>query len=379
MKNSVYFMLLVVIGLISFGLVMLASVSAYAEANQGNPMFFVTRQTVFLMVGCIVCVVMARWDYHLWLRHIGWVAGLVVLLMLLCLVPPLGVKVKGASRWIDLGPVNFQPMEAWKLVSVALIASWLGAHIKRAGEFSHGVLGPMVIVAVGVGMGLMQDDLGSCAMLGFIAFVLMAAAGTRWRYLIPLPVAGFAGLLGVAMFVPERFGRLVAFLDPEAHKMDEAYQVWQALVALGSGGVSGLGLGNSVQKMFYLPESHNDFIFPIIGEELGLIATLTVVLCFVVLLISAGYISCHACDATGMLLGIGVTCLISLQAAMNMMVVTSMMPAKGVGLPFISYGGSNLLTCLAGVGILLNIHRHAHYEEPKKRTILPPVMQERRA
>lgn len=379
MKNSVYFMLLVVIGLISFGLVMLTSVSAYAEANQGNPMYFVTRQTVFLVIGCILCVVMARWDYHLWLKHIGWVAAGVALLMALCLVPPLGVKVKGASRWIDLGPVNFQPMEAWKLVSVAVIASWLGTHAKRAAEFSHGVLGPMLVVAAGVGLGLLQDDLGSCAMLGLLAFILMAAAGARWRYLVPLPLAGLAGLLAIALLMPERRGRLFAFLDPEAHKMAESWQPWQGLVAFGSGGVSGLGLGNSVQKMFYLPEAHNDFIFPIIGEELGLIATLTVVLCFVVLLISAGYIACHASDAIGMLLGVGITCLISLQAAMNMMVVTSLMPAKGVGLPFISYGGSNLLVCLAGIGILLNIHRHAHYEEPRKRTFLPPVMQERRA
>ena len=199
-------------------------------------------------------------------------------------------------------------------------------------------------------------------MLGLVTFILMFTAGSRLGYILPLPAVGLAGILTMAFFMPERRGRLLAFLDPEAHKLSEGYQPFQALVAFGSGGPTGIGLGQGVQKMYYLPEAHTDFIFPIIGEELGLIATLLIIFLFLLLTLGGIYISCHARDAQGLLLGLGATSLICIQAGLNVAVVTSLVPAKGVGLPFISYGGTNLVLCLVLVGILLNIHRNADYE-----------------
>jgi cell division protein FtsW len=170
-------------------------------------------------------------------------------------------------------------------------------------------------------------------------------------------------MVALAMTMPERMGRIIGFLNPEDHRQGEGYQVWQALIALGSGGTQGVGLGQSVQKMFYLPEAHTDFIFPILGEELGLPATLGVVAVFLLFTVMGGYIACHARDTTGMVLGIGVTALVGFQAFANLGVTTGLLPPKGVGLPFISYGGSNLVLCLAAVGILLSLHRQAQYRE----------------
>jgi cell division protein FtsW len=180
------------------------------------------------------------------------------------------------------------------------------------------------------------------------------------------------------MAIPERRARLLAFMNPEQYRMSEGYQVWQALIAFGSGGTTGLGLGNSVQKMFYLPEAHTDFIFPIIGEELGVIFTLAVVFGFLLIALTGGYISYHAPDKTGVLLGVAVTSLICLQAGMNIAVVTALVPAKGIGLPFMSYGGSNLMMCMACVGILLNLHRQANYgnEAPRLTSREEDVWQE---
>jgi cell division protein FtsW len=180
--------------------------------------------------------------------------------------------------------------------------------------------------------------------------------------LLPVPVIGMIGLIGISLFDHQRLSRWMAFLHPEQFRDGAGYQQWQGLIALGSGGMWGFGLGNSRQKMFYLPEVNTDFVFPIIGEELGMWVTLSIVLAFLVLVLCSGWITIHAPDPTGVLLGTGITVMIALQALMNLAVVTSLMPCKGIPLPFISYGGSNLLTCLAAVGILFNMHRQGIYQ-----------------
>jgi cell division protein FtsW len=372
-RNSAYLLLISVAVLVSLGLVMLSSVSAFAQANNGDALFFVKRQAVALGLGLVACVVMARWDYHHWIRLGWWMLGIAAILMLACFLPGIGAgKVKGAYRWLDLGPFNFQPVEALKLALIATLAWWLGKHEKTVRTFRDGFGVPMVALAASVGLCVLQEDLGTSAVLILLVIILMFVAGTRWRYIAPLPIIGLTGILLIALAMPQRRARLLAFLDPEAHKDGVGHQAWQALIAIGSGGLSGIGLGESRQKMFYVPEAHNDFIFPIIGEELGLIFTLGVVLFFLLFTLSGGYIACHAPDTTGMLLGLGITCAIALQAALNIAVVTSMVPTKGIGLPFISYGGSNLLYCFIGIGILLNIHRQAAYAPAKARSLLPP-------
>jgi cell division protein FtsW len=361
-RKSVYILLTAVFVLVMLGLVMLLSVSAFAPDNRGDAFFFIKRQAVWLVLGVAVCVVAALLDYRRWLPWTPWLLGGCALLMLACFVPGLGKNVKGASRWLDLGVASFQPSEFAKLALVAFLAWWLGSHQVRIRRFMIGVGIPMAVLGLFCGLLLLQRDLGSCVMLGLVTCILLFTAGSRLSYILPLPAVGLTGILTMAFFMPERRGRLLAFLDPEAHKLSEGYQPFQALVAFGSGGPTGIGLGQGVQKMYYLPEAHTDFIFPIIGEELGLIATLIIIFLFLLLTLGGIYISCHARDAQGLLLGLGSTSLICIQAGLNVAVVTSLVPAKGVGLPFISYGGTNLVLCLTLVGILLNIHRHADYE-----------------
>ncbi|MEM6821687.1 MAG: putative lipid II flippase FtsW [Verrucomicrobiota bacterium] len=377
LKNSAYIMILATVALLSLGLVMLASVSAFAPANQGDATFFIMRQAIWLVLGVFVCVVASQIDYHFWLKY-AWIAVLgAAFLMLLCFVPGIGLKINGAHRWLDLGPMRLQPIEPFKITVVMLLAFWLGNHQKKIGSWKEGFVYPMVAVGALLFLCILQRDLGSTALIFTITLMLMFVAGTKLRYLAPLPIAGFFGLLTLALCMPQRRDRILAFLNPEEHSTGAGWQLMNALVAFGSGGVSGRGLGNSIQKMSWLPESHTDFIFPIIGEELGLICTLAVVFCFLLLCLSAGMISCHAPEPSGVFLGLGVTALIVLQSMMNIAVVTGLMPTKGIGLPFISYGGSNLLMCLFAVGLLLNIHRQAIYSSTNRRGYLPPVMSER--
>jgi cell division protein FtsW len=205
---------------------------------------------------------------------------------------------------------------------------------------------------------LAEPDFGSTALLGSVAFAMMFVAGVRLRFLAPTVLTGVAGFAALVMHNPVRMQRLLAFMDLEKYKAGPGYQVWQAMLAFGSGGVDGLGLGNSRQKMFYLPEAHTDFIFPIVGEELGLIGTLAVLGCFALLVACAVVISLRAPDLFGQYLGLGISFLIALQTLINVGVVTAWLPTKGLPLPFISFGGSNLLLNLVCIGVLLSIYRH---------------------
>jgi len=372
MRNMAMILIVAVLALVSLGLVMLMSVSAFVPGNHGDPLYFIVKQSVFLGLGLLACVIALRWDYHDWIRHVWWMLGGCAFLLVLCWVPGLGKLVNGAHRWLFLPGISIQPAEFTKLVVVAFLAYWLGRQQRKVENFKEGFAMPMGVVIVLCGLIVIQPDLGTTAVLILITFILMFTAGTKWYYIAPLPVIGILGILVVAFFIPERRARILAFMDPEAHQTGAGYQIYQGLIALGSGGIQGLGLGNSVQKMFYIPEAHTDSIFAIMGEELGLICTLSVVLCFLLIALCGGLIAYHAPDPMGTLLGLGVTALICMQAAINIAVVTSSMPAKGMGLPFVSYGGSNLLMSLCCIGILLNIHRQANYSPTTVRRVLPP-------
>jgi len=228
---------------------------------------------------------------------------------------------------------------------------------------------PLAAVSVLGGLVLAEVDLGTAALLGVTAFVVMFIAGANPLWLGIVSFAGLSALLIVATQISERMARLTAFLHPQNFKEDAGLQQMQALIAWGSGGMEGLGLGNGRQKMLYLPYAHTDFIFPIIGEELGLRFSLLVVFLFVVIIVCGIMIALHAKDRFGLLLGCGVVSLLALQAAVNIGVTTSLLPNKGLPLPFISYGGSNLAACMFGVGLLLNIYRQAILESPAKKRV----------
>lgn len=367
-RKSVYFLVLAVAALLVLGIVMLFSTSAFAQDAHGNPLFFIKRQAMWLGAGVVVCVIASLVDYHFW-QKTWWIwFGLAAVLLLLCFVPPIGQRINGSARWIKLGFTNFQPSELAKLAAVTALAWWFARDDQASGEFRRGFVYPLAGAGVLMMLIVPEVDLGATALIGATTYAVMFVAGTRMRYLLLLLILGCTVLALAIMYMPERTGRFLAFMYPDRYP-DDAYQAQQGLIALGSGGVEGLGLGNGRQKMAYLPFAHTDFIFPMIGEELGLRATLGVVFTYIVIILCGGIISVHARDRFGLLLGFGFISLIAVQAAVNIGVTTELLPNKGMPLPFISYGGSNLLLCLLGVGVLINIYRQGISDRSTAATI----------
>jgi cell division protein FtsW len=361
-RKSAYFLFLAVLGMLVIGIVMLFSTSAFARDSHGDVYFFVKRQVVWLGVGLVVCTVAALVDYHFWQRT-WWIwFGLALIALSLCFVPHFGMRINGSRRWVGLGPVTFQPSEIAKIAVVFFLARWFARYEKGAGRILQGFVIPFAVVVTLLLLIVMEVDLGTTALIGATMFVIMFVAGTNPVLLGLLSLGGLAGILFVATHMSERMARLSAFMDPERFKDDAGLQQMQALIAWGSGGMEGLGLGNGRQKMLYLPYAHTDFIFPMIGEELGLRVSLLVVFLFVVIIVCGMMIALHAKDRVGLLLGCGIVSLLGLQAAVNIGVTTSLLPNKGLPLPFVSYGGSNLAACLFGIGLLLNIYRQGVLE-----------------
>jgi len=366
-RKSAYFLFLAVLGMLVIGIVMLFSTSAFAKDSHGDMYFFIKRQAVWLAVGLIVCTVAGLVDYHFWLRT-WWIwFGLALVALAFCFVPHFGMRINGSRRWVSLGPVTFQPSEIAKVAAVFFLAAWFANREKESGKIMPGFIIPFAIVSTALLLIVMEVDLGTTALIGATMFVIMFVAGTRPALLGLLSLGGLGGILFVATHMSERMGRLAAFMDPERFKDDAGLQQMQALIAWGSGGMEGLGLGNGRQKMLYLPYAHTDFIFPMIGEELGLRMSLLVVFLFVVIIVCGMMIALHAKDRFGLLLGCGIVSLLGLQAAVNIGVTTSLLPNKGLPLPFVSYGGSNLAACLFGVGLLLNIYRQGVLEPGNKK------------
>lgn len=370
-RKSAHFLFVAVLGMLVIGIVMLFSTSAFAKDSHGDMYFFIKRQAVWLAVGLVVCTFAAMVDYHFWQRT-WWIwFGIALVALAFCFVPHFGMRINGSRRWVGLGPVTFQPSEIAKVAVVFFLASWFAVREKESGQLLQGFVIPFAIVSTVLALILLEVDLGTTALVGATMFVMMFVAGTHPALLGLLSLGGVGGILFVATQMSERMGRLAAFMDPERFKDDAGLQQMQALIAWGSGGMEGLGLGNGRQKMLYLPYAHTDFIFPMIGEELGLRVSLLVVFLFVVIIVSAMMIALHAKDRFGLLLGCGIVSLLGLQAAVNIGVTTSLLPNKGLPLPFVSYGGSNLAACLFGVGILLNIYRQGVLEPAnKKRAVI---------
>jgi cell division protein FtsW len=359
MKAAVTTLLLCVAGLTTLGIVMLYSASM---ADPGGTRSLL-MQLIWLFVGLIVCVSAASLDYRKWKKFTWPVFGVVALLLLLVLVPHIGHKSNGAWRWISLPGIRFQPSELGK-VALILALAWYGDyHQRRMGTWKYGVAIPCGIIGLAVGLIFVEPDRGTAILLSCVAGGMLLIAGVRFKHLLPLGMAAGALLAISIMHDPMRRGRVMAWAHPEEHKQDVGLQGDHAMLALGSGGWTGVGLGESRQKLGFLPFPSTDFILPIIGEELGLVATLLVVLAFLLMMLCGFYIAWRAPDTFGMLLGAGLTMVIGLQAMFNISVVTSVLPNKGLPLPFISYGGSNLLMSLAAVGMLLAVARRARMPE----------------
>ena len=358
-------MLLAVGGLLAVGIVMLASTGEFAEDAHGRPYFFLYHQLGWLAFGSMVCWGVSKVDYHLWIKHWRWIYLAALLLLPLCFIPPIGARINGSSRWIRLGIGTFQPSELAKFAAVSMLAWWFSREERVEEQIVKGFCVPLGLVSILMLLIVLEVDVGSTALIGATTLVIMIVAGSPLRFLLPVIAFGVSVIAGAILMMPERMGRFMAFMHPERFPKD-AYQTEQGLIALGSGGISGLGLGNGRQKLLYLPFAHTDFIFPVIGEELGLAGTLGIVLAYILFILGGVTIAVKARDRAGLLFGMGIVMIIATQAAVNLGVTTQLLPNKGLPLPFISYGGSNLLFCMACVGVLINIYRQGLTEQEEE-------------
>jgi cell division protein FtsW len=362
-RKSVYFLIVSVAILVTIGSVMLFSTSAFAkDLTKLGPQYILKRQIIWLIFGFVLCLVAANVDYHFW-RRTWWVwFGGSLLLLTLCYVPPLGHRLNGSARWLNVGFTTFQPSEFAKFAAIVGLAWWYSRPETKVRGLIDGFAYPIAGMSLLLALIVFEVDMGTTALIGATMFIIMFVAGTRLTFLAAVAVLGIGGLVFAVFHTPERMGRILAFMYPERYPAD-FYQQLQGLIAFGSGGVDGLGLGNGRQKMAYLPYAYSDFIFPMIGEELGLRCTLVVVFCYLLMILCGTNISMHARDRFGMLLAFGIVVIIGLQAAVNIGVTTALLPNKGLTLPFISYGGSNLAFCALSLGILINNYRQGVSEK----------------
>jgi cell division protein FtsW len=359
MKWITTILILCVAVLIGLGMVMLYSSSMNIDVGKSAVgAHYLISQLIWCGFGFIGCVAAASFDYRRLKNIAPWILGFSVLLLGLVFVPKIGVASHGAHRWIGLpGLPHFQPSELAKLGLIIFLAAYAERERRGMHEFVRGLVIPGAVVAVTLGLIFIEPDRGCTILLAGVSGAMLILAGVRMIMFALPALAGAAFVVVSILHDPLRMGRIMAWMHPEESKEGVGYQAYQAMIALGSGGIDGLGLGNGRQKLGFVPEHHTDFIFSIIGEELGLIVTLTVVALFIVLLFCGCYIARRSSDVFGALLASGITFMIGFQAFINMGVVTSVLPNKGMPLPFISYGGSNLLLMLVAIGLLLSVSR----------------------
>ena len=362
MKVAVTILAFCVTSLLALGLVMLYSSSMvmmdkHTHFEIGAHML--QKQIIWCVLGFVACVTMAVLDYSLLKKFaLPFFLGALILAALVFL-PVVGMQLNGAHRWIRLPGTSFQPSEIVKIALIIMLA-WYGDFSQRKmNTLKRGILIPGMIIGSALGLIFIEPDRGTTILLAAVGGTMLMLAGVRWLHVIPPVLAAGAALVYSLTHDSMRSGRISAWLHPEAHAGGAALQAEQAKIAIGSGGLTGLGLGDGRQKLGFLPEIHSDFIFANIGEELGLVATALVVLAFLLIAICGLLIALRARDQFGCLLAVGVTSLISYQAIINLGVVTSLLPNKGLALPFISAGGSSLLAMLIGVGILFSVARQA--------------------
>jgi cell division protein FtsW len=345
--------------LLSIGVVMVFSASQYVTIiRYEDTFYFFKRQVMWAILGIGAMLFMMNFDYFRVKKWVGPILIIGLVLLILVLLPGIGKEVNGSRRWINLGIVSFAPAELVKLCLITFVAFCLSKKQAMLQSFIKGVLPYLFVMGIAAGLILLQPDLGTAVTLCGTIMIMLLAAGARMSHLYGLGGLG-VGLVGLAIYLePYRMRRFLAFMDPAADPQGAGYHIIQSLYAIGSGGLFGMGLGQSKQKFLYLPENHTDFIFAIIGEELGFIGATLVILLFLLFTWRGLKIALTSPDPFASLLATGITCGIVLQALINMAVVTGSMPVTGVPLPFISFGGTSLVFTMAGVGILLNISKY---------------------
>ena len=358
--------LLITYVLLLIGLIMVFSASGVmAETRYGDSMFFLKRQALWIVVGLLALHWVARQDYTIWKSMMPMVLCLTLGCLILVLIPLLGVKVNGARRWFRVAGVSFQPGELAKLATVVYLASFLVRRQTHLTNFSKGVLAPVIVVGVLAGLVLLQPDMGTAVVLIAVLLGLLFLGGTRIIHLGVL--IGSVLPVGYLLIMQSEYRRerLMSFFDPWQDPHDTGFQLTQSFVALGNGGLTGVGLGEGRQKLFFLPEAHADFVLALMGEELGFLGTGLLMCLFASLLVQGFRIAGQAPDAFGRHLANGVTLLLGVQVLINAGVVSGLLPTKGLTLPLVSYGGSSLIVSLVSLGMLLSISR-ARARQPSR-------------
>jgi cell division protein FtsW len=318
--------------------------------------YFVKKQAAYAGVGMLLFFVVSNIPYPFWRKHVGII--LLICLISLLAVPLIGEVRNGARRWIDLGFLSFQPSEYVKLGMIIYTASIMVKKQAVLDSFKRGVLPPLIVVGIVCALLLIEPHFSATVIILVTCLTIIFCAGARIRHLLMLGLTGVPLLVGLLFLGKYRVDRLLTMFDPLSDPSGKGYQVMQSLIAIGPGGLTGVGLGRSIQKMAYLPEAHTDFIFSIISEELGFIGGAAVVALFVILMVRGVLIALQAPDQFGTLLGIGIVTSLTVEAIFNLGVVTALLPVTGVPLPLISYGGTALVIKLVQLGILLNLSRY---------------------
>jgi cell division protein FtsW len=363
-------LLLLTLLLVGAGLAMVLSAStALAYAQYHFALYYFLRQLAFAGMGAVALLVLRRLDYH---RYTPWAPVLAILAavaMLATLAPGIGLRINGASRWLNLGPLGqIQPSEVGKLAFTLFLAGWVDRRRDRLHRFGDGFLPFLVLLAGALGLLMLEHDLGSALVMGAIFVSIYFAGGGRKRHLALTLLGLTVVFLLLVLLEGYRMQRLDVFLHPFKDPLGTGFQSSQALIGLGSGGLTGVGLGQSVEKYFWLPEADTDFIYAIVGEETGLVGTTLILVAFVVLAVRGYRIALRAPDRLGLMIATGITTWVSFQAMLNMGTVTDTLPITGVPLPFISYGGTALAITMAAMGVLLNVAAQGEQSRVQRRT-----------
>lgn len=352
--------LLTLIGLI----IMFSASGVLAETRYGDSTFFLKRQSLWLLLGLVAMHWVAQRDYNVWETLTPYALVLTFVLLILVLLPILGTQVNGARRWFRVAGFSIQPGEIAKLSIVLYLASFLVRKEQVLITFTRGVLAPMAVVGLFAGLLLLEPDMGTAVVLTLLLFGLLFLGGARLPHLLCLGVCLLAVAYTLIMESDYRRRRLLNFLNPWQDSADTGFQLTQSFVALGNGGLFGVGLGEGRQKLFFLPEAHTDFVLALVGEELGFLGTGLLIVLFAILIVKGFKIAGQAPNAFGRHLACGVTLLVGIQVLINVSVVSGLLPTKGLTLPFVSYGGSSLIVSLVAIGILLSISRAGPTDRP---------------